>query len=120
MPLSTPPARRRLQAEAVGDATVVRFRDPALDEANAEEVGKELLRLTAGLDRPRLRLNLGGVTYLTSTALGMLLVLRKRVRAAGGELTLEDVEPGVCEVFQVTRLTAVFTVRPKGGARGPA
>jgi anti-sigma B factor antagonist len=111
---ATPRPRRRLRLETSGDATVIRFRDHALNEANAYEIGEELLQVAAELYRPTLRLDMGGVTYLNSTVLGKLLVLLKRLRAAGGELTLYNVEHAVYDLFEVTRLTTVFDVRRRG------
>jgi anti-anti-sigma factor len=56
------------------------------------------------------------VTRLTSTGLGKLLVLLKRVRASGGQLAVDNAEPEVYEVFQVTRLVPVLDVRPRAQA----
>ena len=109
-------AYRHLRVRAEGDAVTVRLRDRALDDRNAEAVGEELLHLVAELYRPRLRLDLGGVTRLSSTGLGKLLVLLKRVRAAGGQLAVDNAEPAVYEVFQVTRLVPVLDVRPRAQA----
>ena len=77
-------------------------------------LGHELFRLVEGVARPRLRLDLGQVTFLTSTVLGKLVGLHKRVRAAGGELVLLNVAGGVYEVFAVTRLDQVLDVRRSG------
>jgi hypothetical protein len=66
-----------------------------LSEANAEAVGQELLRRTEGVARPRLRLDLASVRFLTSTALGLMVGWHKRVRAGGGELMrLPVTDPG--------------------------
>jgi anti-sigma B factor antagonist len=107
---------RHLRVRAEGDDTVVRLLPGALGEPHVEEAGEELLRLAAELYRPRLRLDLGGVRYLGSTGLGKLLVLLKRVRAAGGQLAVDNAGPVVYEVFRVTRLTDILAVRPEGPA----
>jgi anti-anti-sigma factor len=107
---------RHLHVRAEGNDTVVRLLPGALGEFHAEEAGEELLRLAADLYRPRLRLDLGGVRYLGSTALGKLLVLPKRVRAAGGQLALDNAGPQAFEVFHVTRLDEVLDVRPAATA----
>jgi anti-anti-sigma factor len=104
---------RHLRVEAVGGETTVALREERWDHLGAEAAAGELFRLARELAGARLRLDLGGVTYLSSAGLGTLLALHRRVRAAGGRLALENVEPAVYEVFQVTRLTAVLNVRRK-------
>ena len=56
-------------------------------------------------------LDLGGVHYLTSTALGMLVTLHTRLRDAGGHLTLLGVNDDAYEVLHTTRLTGLLDVR---------
>jgi anti-anti-sigma factor len=107
---------RHLRVRAEGNDTVVRLLPGALGPDHADDAGDELLRLVAELYRPRLRLDLGDVRYLGSTALGKLLVLLKRVRAAGGQLAVDNAVPAVYEVFHVTRLAQVLDVRPGGEA----
>jgi carbon storage regulator len=84
-----------------------------LDEANVAAVGAALRRLADVPDRPDLRVDLGRVKYLTSAALEEFVALHRHVRAGGGQLTLENVAPLVYEVFEISRLTALFCVRPR-------
>jgi anti-sigma B factor antagonist len=100
-----------LHAHKAGDVTLATVLAEDLCEVNAQAVGQALDRLVEGVARPRLRLDLGRVHYLTSTALGNLVVLHKRVREAGGELALLNVTDPVYEVFEVTRLHRVLDVR---------
>jgi anti-sigma B factor antagonist len=106
--------RPQLQVAAVDGATVVTVEEKVLDELNAEAIGDELLRIADGLDCPQMRLDLGNVSYLNSTALGKFVSLNGRVRAAGGELTVENVHPHVQEVLEITGLTRLFRTLPKG------
>jgi anti-anti-sigma factor len=100
----------QLQVAAVGDTTVVTVKEKSLDESNADAAGEELFRLVDGRGR-RLHLDLGDVEHLTSTAMGKLASLQTRVRQAGGQLELHNVQPWVYELLEVTRLTQVLTVR---------
>jgi anti-anti-sigma factor len=88
-----------------------------LTEDNAEALGQELSRLVEGPARPRLRLDLARVRFLTGTVLAKLVGLHRRVRAAGGELVLLNVTGVVYEVFEVTRLHQFLDVRRPGTAR---
>ena len=86
------------------------------DETQAQPAGEQLLRLADAAGAGEVRLDFAAVEYVSSTGLGQLLVLHKRLRAAGGRLSLCNVRPAVYEVFAVTRLTGVFNVRPQEGA----
>ncbi|HZY85913.1 MAG TPA: STAS domain-containing protein [Gemmataceae bacterium] len=96
-------------------AVVVRLVDcPVLDELTSPAVGEELLRLADGREGAAFRLDMGAVDFLTSTMLGTLVSLHKKLRAGGGSLSLYDVSSDVFEVFETARLDQLFEVRPKG------
>ena len=108
-----------MQVDDLGDSTLVRFTTPqlALDEQNTPVVGERLLALV-GRRRPRrLLVDFGNVSYLTSTALALLLRLRKELHAWGGRLALRHVSPQLYEVFEVTKLHTLFDIHgtPKPG-----
>ncbi|HJT78696.1 MAG TPA: STAS domain-containing protein [Gemmataceae bacterium] len=117
--MSLPPERPLLHVERAGLITRVKVAARELRESNVQAVGEGLLGLAAELSPPRLLLDLGEVTYLTSTALGQLVALHKRVRAADGELVVANVTAAVYEVFRVTRLHQLLDIRP-GEDDGPA
>jgi anti-sigma B factor antagonist len=104
-----------LRAEPAQEGTVVvhLVECPVLDELSSPAVGEELLGLADAQGGARLLLDMGAVEFLTSTMLGMLVSLHKKLRAGGGSLALYDVSPDVYEVFETARLNQVFEVRPK-------
>jgi anti-anti-sigma factor len=108
-----------LHARQDGDVTLATVLATHLSEANAEGLGEELSRLVEGAARPRLRLDLARVRFLTSTVLGQLVGLHKRVRACGGELVLLNVAGVVYRVFEVTRLDQLLDVRRPGPEHCP-
>jgi anti-sigma B factor antagonist len=107
------PRHAFLEVTAAKGAAAVRVLPRALDEATARAVGQELLDVASGLGGGVLILDLGSVTYLTSTMLASLLDLQKKLRAAGGRLRLHNLTPTILEVFQVTRLNQVLEVYPE-------
>jgi anti-sigma B factor antagonist len=113
------PDRPLLHVEQLDTATHVKVVARELGEANVHAFGEAVFRLAEELGPPRLQLDLGEVTYLTSTALGKLVSLHQRVRAADGELVVANVTAPVYELFQVTRLHQLLDVRPGGGG-GPS
>jgi anti-sigma B factor antagonist len=105
-----------LQVAQAGEVTLVTITVAELGETNVHAVAAELSRLVGGRTRPRLRLDLGQVRYLTSTALGQLVALHKRVRATGGELVLANVTDPVYEIIRLTCLHEVFDISRPGSA----
>ena len=82
---------RRVQVSNVGDVTVVRFVDrKILDEAIIQELGQELFQLIEEDHRKNLLLNFSSVEFLSSAALGKLITLDKKVKAAQGQAQTEQ------------------------------
>jgi anti-sigma B factor antagonist len=106
--------RLPLRVEEFEDVTLVRLVTKDLGEDHIQAVGGELSALADRLAHGRLTLDLSEVHYLTSTALGMLVALHKRLLARRGHLALTNVADIVFEVFAVTRLDRVLDIR-----RGP-
>jgi anti-anti-sigma factor len=95
--------------------TDVTFTTPSLDDSNLKAIAERLYDLVEQHRPARLRLDFGRVELLTSTFLGKLLGLHRRVSAAGGKLALDNVRPPVYEVFESTGLTFFLDVK-KGEA----
>jgi anti-sigma B factor antagonist len=109
------PNEPRLDVSPDGDRTVVRFVNcTSLNEYTSDRIGQLLANLGAkGPDR-HVILDMSNIQYLTSTILGHLLVLHKRLAAGGGRLTLDNVVPAVRDVFRVTLLDQVLDIQPNG------
>jgi anti-anti-sigma factor len=98
------------------DVTVVHFtgRKVSLDEEALDQTHDELLALADEPDASDLLLDFGNVEYLTSTALGTLVSLRKKLAARGRRLTVGNLAPQVHEVFVVTNLDTFLDLRLAG------
>jgi anti-sigma B factor antagonist len=102
----------RLEVSEVGGVTVVRFVDrKILDEANIQELGKEMFALVEEDNRKSLLLNFQNVEFLSSAALGKLITLDKKVKSHGGKLKLCNIRPEIYEVFAITKLNKLFDIR---------
>jgi serine/threonine-protein kinase RsbW len=55
-------------------------------------------------------LDLSDVTFLSSSGLRSLLLIRKELMTLGGELRLAGLQPQVHEVFALTGFTQVFAI----------
>jgi anti-anti-sigma factor len=104
-----------LQLVSAGPPSLVRLLDAGIDETNVYAVEEELTALVDDAGLRELCLDFGKVSYLTSTGLAKLVALHNRLRAEGGSLALCNVSPRIYELFEVTRLTQLFDVRPAGG-----
>ncbi len=101
----------RVVATREGRATVVEIMDrKLLEEANISQVGDELCALAAKDAQPRIVVDFVNVGHMSSSALGMLITLNKRVREKGGTLWLCNITPSILEVFEITRLNQVFQI----------
>jgi anti-sigma B factor antagonist len=103
--------RRRLRLETIDNVTVASFVDTKIvTEEGIQEVGEELYNLVDEQGHKRLLLNFGNVQYLSSSALGILTVLRKKVARVKGTLKLCCVHRELLEAFRLTGLDRVFEI----------
>jgi len=94
-----------LGREDVGDVTALRVQVPMLrTDATTDAVFREAFALVEEAGRSRLVLNLDGVVFLASMALGKLALLTHKARAAGGRVVLCKVARSMEELLQTTHL----------------
>jgi anti-sigma B factor antagonist len=91
-----------------GAATVLSVRGD-IDISTAPQLLRALAELV-GPARECLILDLSGVAFLDSSALGALVGAQKEIAAAGGLLTVVCSNPKVLRIFSITRLTEVIDV----------
>ena len=101
----------RLKIAEQGDVTIVELTDrKILDEVNIAQIGEQLFTLIARHAKPKLVLDFAVVMHMSSSALGMLITLYKRIREKSGELRLCNIQPTINEVFIITRLNEIFRI----------
>lgn len=61
-------------------------------------------------DNKKIVLNLGGVSYIDSGGLGVLVSLFTSAKAAGGDIKLANLTQRVGDLLQITKLLTVFEV----------
>lgn len=104
-------ADRKLDLEKIGDVTIAKFIDKKiLDETNIQLIGNELFSLVDDDGCKRIVLDFSNVDYLSSAALGKLITMDKKVKAAKGKLRLCSVKPEIYEVFAITKLNKLFSM----------
>jgi anti-anti-sigma regulatory factor len=108
--MAPPPLRNLLKVRATGGVMVVTVTDSALAGDRIGPMTEEVRRLAGGQD---VHLDFGSVTALGGRELGHLVTLHKVLMAAGGRLTITNVEAKLFEVFALTGLAKVLDVRPQ-------
>lgn len=101
----------RLRVSVDGDVTCVALTDrKILDEVNIAQIGEQLGKLVASSAQPRMVLDFTNVSHMSSSALGMLITLHKRIREKDGQLRLAAIQPAIYEVFVITRLNEILKI----------
>jgi anti-sigma B factor antagonist len=100
-----------LAEHKVGDLPVVVVTGE-LDLATAPAL-RELLEGHLAVGRSTIAVDLRAVTFLDSTALGVLVGACKRCRELGGDLRLGITEPRILKLFTITGLQQMFSISPE-------
>jgi anti-anti-sigma factor len=99
----------RVQVRNEGGVLVAEFWDCLrLDPAPVHDLRAEFDAHLRGQGRPEVVVDLNGVTFAGSAALGMFLALNRLARQRGGRVVFCNVDPGVFEVFRVSKLMPLF------------
>ncbi len=103
--------QRLLTMEQVGDVGVARFNCRSLlDEGQVQGVGDQLYALVKDSGLNKFVLDFSRVEALTSTLVGKLFGLHRRLRQGGGKLVLCGVRPQLVEVFEVLKIADLFRI----------
>ncbi len=99
--------------EDYAGVTVVTLQDSSvLDMAIIDQIGKDLCHLIENQNKQKLVLDFINVRFLASHALGILLMIHKKVRAAKGTMVLCSVRKDLKKVFTITSLDKIFKFFP--------
>ena len=101
------------ELDASREAAIVTLRGEldAHDAVRLRELFAGAVDALSGARAPRLVLDLSGLEFLDSTALGTMIGALRRVREAGGEMAVVLPETTARRIFEVTGLDAVLDVR---------
>jgi anti-sigma B factor antagonist len=99
---------RASTAQIGADAYVVSV-SGELDIATADRFAEEFER-TAERNARRVIVDLVGLTFIDSVALGVLTEEARRLRAAGGTCIVVSQDPRILRVFEITGLDRIFRI----------
>ena len=99
-----------ISEEQIVDTCVVTAKgrlDGGASAAFAERIGGLITT-----PNPKLLIDFAGVDFVTSAGLRAVLLLVKKVKAAGGTFALCAVQDSVREVLDITGFTGMFSIHP--------
>ncbi len=110
MPETLPFQSTFFTVEQCGTVAVVTVNRVQLtDEDNLEQFGQDFHLLIEKLESSKLILKLGVVRYMTSSAIGKLITLHRRVNRSGGALVLCELTRDVQATLEAAKLLTYFT-----------
>lgn len=97
----------RLEEQIGG--SILHLKGQFIGGAETDEL-KEQLKVLADNNQNNLIINLENVTYLNSTALGVLISSHANFVKRNGKIILCNVSKSIENIFVITKLTLVFTI----------
>ncbi|MFO8014284.1 MAG: STAS domain-containing protein [Phycisphaerae bacterium] len=102
---------RLYETNEVDGVIVVTFRQSQiLDAMTIERMSSGLKELIGSHEGGKFIFDFSQVTYMSSSALGMLIGLQRRVAQKGARLKLTGIQDEIMEVFRITQLDTVFDI----------
>jgi len=102
---------RLYDTNEVDGVMVVTFRQSQiLDAMTIERMSSTLKELISSHEGGRFVFDFSYVTYMSSSALGMLIGLQRRVAQNDASLKLTGIQDEIMEVFRITQLNTVFDI----------
>ena len=101
----------RMNVEQAGDVSVVELKDrKILEEMSIMQIGEQLNAMVAAAEVPKVVIDFTNVAHMSSSALGILITLHKRIREKRGQLRLCGIQSAIYEIFVITRLNEIFSI----------
>jgi len=102
-----------LRIQKQGDVAIVSFiTSRILDQSNVQQLGEEFDALVDEYHLGKIVLNFENVSYMSSAVMGKLVALLKKVKSAGGQLRLCNIEESIYEIFEIMRFDRMFDISP--------
>ena len=99
------------RVEEQDDIVIARFvNDRLTDELNVERMGEELFSLADQFQFRKVIVDMSAVQHMTSSSLGKLITMHRRLHRVEGRLALCHLTHGVQDVLETSRLIKYFNV----------
>lgn len=102
-----------LSIEFSGRVAVATLTDEKiLDEAQLQALEGSFMPLIEQNPGIQLIVDFGHVKFLTSSVLGLLIRVSKKIYESDGKLRFCSITPKILEIFKITRLDKIFEIYP--------
>ena len=101
-----------LSIQYIKDVAQVSFAKSDLDLHVVQDIQTNLDTLVNDLDQPKVLIDLTGLNYLPTIALGMLVAILTKVLRKGGKLRLCGLSPNIRELIAIGQLDRIFDIYP--------
>ena len=91
---------------------IVAVPEGRVDHTAAAAFEQALTPLVGNVDAAGLVLDFGGVEYISSVGLRVLMIAAKQVRGRKGRIAVVALRPVVAEIFKISRFDAIVEVFP--------
>ena len=99
----------RLLIQSIKDVTAVRFLETAiLDTRLIQQISEQLNELVEARNKKKLLLDFNAVKFLSSSALGLLVTLKKKLDIINGTIVICGMNKELQKVFKITSLDKLF------------
>jgi len=103
----------RISVRYTEKATIVTLTDEKiLEENDIRAVQESIMSVIDESERTNLVVDFQNVRFLSSSVLGLLIRISKKIYERDGGLRLCNINPKIHEIFKITRLTKVFDIYP--------
>ena len=100
-----------IKSESKGEIRILFIDEVRLvDAASIEQCYREIVEIVEKTEESNVLLHFGRVAFLSSSALGMLVRLKKRCKEYEISLRLCNIAPDIYEVFKITSLNKLFDI----------
>lgn len=104
-------AKDQISIENEGNVTIaILTEEKILQEVDIEGLESSIISLIKEESGINLVINFCNVRFLTSSALGLLLRVIKKMNETRGKLKLCSIDPKILKVFTITHLDQVFDI----------
>lgn len=100
-----------IKPESNGDILTIYINElRLLDEMTIQQVYKEIMSVVEKTQEPNVLIHFGRVSFMSSSALGMLIRIHKKCKEFKIALKLSNISPNIREVFKITGLEKIFEI----------
>lgn len=103
----------KIAVEYVDNAAVATLTDKKILEAiDIQALENSIIPLVESKQSINLVLDFSNVEFLSSSALGLLIRVSKKIYESNGQLRLCGIADSIMQIFKITRLDKIFQIYP--------